>query len=53
MGKITGFLETERQDRRAEPADERTKHWQEFIQPSGPDAAAAQAAVGVDSDAPG
>ena len=52
MGKITGFLDTERQDRRAEPAGERTKHWREFIQPSAPDAAAAQASRCMDCGIP-
>jgi glutamate synthase (NADPH/NADH) small chain len=33
MGKITGFLEFERADRRYEPAAERIKHWREFVKP--------------------
>jgi glutamate synthase (NADPH/NADH) small chain len=33
MGKITGFLEFERNDRHYEPAEERIKHWREFVLP--------------------
>jgi glutamate synthase (NADPH/NADH) small chain len=33
MGKITGFLEYEREDRHYEPVEERIKHWREFIHP--------------------
>ena len=33
MGKITGFLEYERSDRRYEPVEERIKHWREFVLP--------------------
>ena len=33
MGKITGFLEYERSDRRYEPVEERIKHWHEFVLP--------------------
>ena len=33
MGKITGFLEYEREDRRYEPVEERIKHWREFVRP--------------------
>jgi glutamate synthase (NADPH/NADH) small chain len=33
MGKITGFLEFEREDRRYAPAEERVKHWHEFTLP--------------------
>jgi glutamate synthase (NADPH/NADH) small chain len=33
MGKITGFLEHERNDRHYEPAEERIKHWREFVLP--------------------
>ncbi len=33
MGKITGFLEYERNDRHYEPAEERIKHWHEFVLP--------------------
>jgi glutamate synthase (NADPH/NADH) small chain len=33
MGKITGFLEYEREDRHYEPVAERVKHWREFVRP--------------------
>ena len=33
MGKITGFLEFERTDRRYEPVEQRIKHWHEFVLP--------------------
>jgi glutamate synthase (NADPH) small chain len=33
MGKITGFLEYEREDRQYEPVEERIKHWREFVRP--------------------
>ena len=31
MGKITGFLEIEREDRAYEPAADRVRHYREFI----------------------
>jgi glutamate synthase (NADPH/NADH) small chain len=33
MGKITGFLEFERNDRHYEPVGQRIKHWREFVLP--------------------
>jgi len=33
MGKITGFLEIEREDRDYQPVAERIKHWHEFVLP--------------------
>jgi glutamate synthase (NADPH/NADH) small chain len=33
MGKITGFLEFDRQDRGYAPIKERVKHWKEFVVP--------------------
>src|SRR5271167_1604387 len=33
MGKITGFLEYERNDRHYEPVEERIRHWREFVLP--------------------
>ncbi|HEY5067302.1 MAG TPA: glutamate synthase subunit beta [Xanthobacteraceae bacterium] len=33
MGKITGFLEYEREDRDYEPVGERVRHWGEFVLP--------------------
>ncbi len=33
MGKVTGFLEFEREDRGYQPVEERIKHWHEFVLP--------------------
>jgi len=33
MGKVTGFLEFEREDRDYQPVAERIKHWREFVLP--------------------
>jgi glutamate synthase (NADPH/NADH) small chain len=33
VGKITGFLEFERNDRHYQPVEERVKHWHEFVLP--------------------
>jgi len=33
MGKVTGFLEIEREDRDYQPVEERIKHWHEFVLP--------------------
>jgi glutamate synthase (NADPH) small chain len=33
MGKVTGFLEFERNDRHYEPVEERVRHWREFVLP--------------------
>jgi glutamate synthase (NADPH/NADH) small chain len=33
MGKVTGFLEIEREDRDYAPVEERIKHWREFVVP--------------------
>ena len=33
MGKVTGFLEFEREDRDYEPVAERIRHWREFVLP--------------------
>ena len=33
MGKITGFLEIERQDRKYTPAADRVRHYNEFVIP--------------------
>ena len=33
MGKVTGFLEFERHDRKYAPVEERIKHWHEFVLP--------------------
>src|SRR5262245_45996857 len=44
MGKVTGFLEIERQDRRYAPAGDRIRHWREFVQPLSEEASGDQAA---------
>jgi glutamate synthase (NADPH) small chain len=33
VGKITGFLEYQREDRDYEPVEERVRHWGEFVRP--------------------
>jgi glutamate synthase (NADPH/NADH) small chain len=33
VGKITGFLEYEREDRDYEPVEQRVRHWREFVLP--------------------
>src|SRR5438067_9361917 len=33
MGKITGFLDYDREDRDYQPVEERIKHWREFVLP--------------------
>ncbi len=33
MGKVTGFLEFERDDRDYQPVEERVRHWREFVLP--------------------
>jgi len=33
MGKVTGFLEIDRQDRRYRPASDRIRHFKEFMIP--------------------
>ena len=33
MGKITGFLEFERDDRDYQPVEQRIRHWGEFVLP--------------------
>ena len=33
MGKVTGFLEYERNDRHYQPVEERVRHWHEFMLP--------------------
>ena len=34
MGKVTGFLEIDRQDRRYAPASDRIRHYREFVHPA-------------------
>ena len=52
MGKITGFLELERQDRGYRPVEERVKHWNEFVVPLGDDGTKTQAARCMDCGIP-
>jgi glutamate synthase (NADPH/NADH) small chain len=52
MGKITGFLEIERQDRNYEPVEARTKHWHEFVVPLGEAGTRDQAARCMDCGIP-
>jgi glutamate synthase (NADPH) small chain len=33
VGKVTGFLEYQREDRDYEPVEQRIRHWHEFVQP--------------------
>jgi len=33
MGKVTGFLEIDRKDRKYQPVEERVRHWREFMLP--------------------
>jgi glutamate synthase (NADPH) small chain len=44
MGKVTGFLEIERQDRTYKPAADRVRHYNEFVIPLSEEATRAQAA---------
>ncbi|MBL8893885.1 MAG: glutamate synthase subunit beta [Rhizobiales bacterium] len=44
MGKVTGFLEIERQDRKYKPAADRIRHWGEFVIPLTEEATRSQAA---------
>ena len=44
MGKVTGFLEIERQDRKYKPAADRIRHYNEFIIPLSEEATKSQAA---------
>src|SRR5256885_2838374 len=44
MGKVTGFLEIDRQDRRYKPASDRIRHFKEFMIPLSQEATKDQAA---------
>ena len=44
MGKVTGFLEIDRQDRRYKPAADRIRHYKEFVIPLSQEATKDQAA---------
>ncbi|HEY2662618.1 MAG TPA: glutamate synthase subunit beta [Caulobacteraceae bacterium] len=52
MGKPTGFLEIERQDRGYQKPDERLKTWNEFVKPLAPAAVSQQAARCMDCGIP-
>ncbi len=52
MGKITGFLETERAERPYEPVAKRVKNWKEFVVPLGDAAVQSQAARCMDCGIP-
>jgi glutamate synthase (NADPH/NADH) small chain len=52
MGKITGFMEFDRQDRQYRPVEERVKHWQEFVEPLPPAELKKQAARCMDCGIP-
>src|SRR5712675_3039195 len=52
MGKITGFLEFEREDRDYEPVAERVKHWREFVLPLPDEETTKQAARCMDCGIP-
>ena len=52
MGKITGFLEIERQDRSYEPASDRVRHFKEFVIPPNDAEIARQAARCMDCGIP-
>jgi len=52
MGKVTGFLEFERNDRHYEPVEERIKHWREFVLPLPEQDARTQAARCMDCGVP-
>ncbi|MGI9411832.1 MAG: glutamate synthase subunit beta [Hyphomicrobiaceae bacterium] len=52
MGKVTGFLEIEREERIYRPVDERLKHWDEFVVPLGDEGTKKQAARCMDCGIP-
>jgi glutamate synthase (NADPH/NADH) small chain len=52
MGKVTGFLEIERQDRSYEPAADRVRHYREFLVPLSDAEMAQQAARCMDCGIP-
>ena len=52
MGKITGFMELDRSDRKYKPADERVKHYHEFVVPLGETETKAQASRCMDCGIP-
>ncbi len=52
MGKVTGFLEIEREDRDYQPVAERVKHYREFVLPLPEDEVRQQAARCMDCGVP-
>jgi glutamate synthase (NADPH/NADH) small chain len=52
MGKVTGFLEIERQDRKYAPASDRVRHYNEFVLPLGDESTKRQAARCMDCGIP-
>ena len=52
MGKITGFLEIDRQDRKYAPAADRVRHYNEFVIPLGDEGTRKQAARCMDCGIP-
>jgi glutamate synthase (NADPH/NADH) small chain len=52
MGRVTGFLEFERAERRYAPVAERVKHWREFVLPETEEETKVQAARCMDCGIP-
>jgi len=52
MGKVTGFLEFEREDRDYQPVEQRVRHWQEFVLAPPEDELRKQAARCMDCGVP-
>lgn len=52
MGKVTGFLEIDRQDRKYKPAADRIRHYDEFVIPLSEEATKSQAARCMDCGIP-
>jgi glutamate synthase (NADPH/NADH) small chain len=52
MGKVTGFLEIDRHDRKYAPVEERIKHWHEFVLPLSEKEVREQAARCMDCGVP-
>ncbi len=52
MGKVTGFLEIDRQDRKYKPAADRIRHYDEFVIPLTEEATRAQASRCMDCGIP-
>jgi glutamate synthase (NADPH/NADH) small chain len=52
MGKVTGFLEIDRQDRKYKPAADRIRHYDEFVIPLSEEATKSQASRCMDCGSP-